>query len=150
MPKVKKVQPAHVHMNLTAMLDVVFNLIFFFICIANLAGNELPDLNLPAPTASTAKENLDRKKFTVNIVPEKGGNNVKEIKVGSDTLNPNQMPEISSKIAKEQALDPKIEIDLRVDKKIKYRDVRPVMNAITKANIGRINLVAHSGEAKKN
>ncbi len=149
MPKVAKVKPSHVHLNLTAMLDVVFNLIFFFICIANLAGNELPDLDVPHPERSTAKDNVERHKVTINIVPEKGGNLAKEIKVGADSMNPAEMPRITELIAKEVALNPAIEIDLRVDKKIKYREVRPVMNAITKAGVGRINLVAHADEKGK-
>jgi biopolymer transport protein ExbD len=141
--KVKKPHQGHITLNLTAMLDVVFNLIFFFICIANMAGNELPQLDAPRPDHSKAINISDRKKVTVNVIPEEGGTGyAKHVKVGADLVPPGEEGRITALLKKEVELNPAIEIDLRVDKTIRYQAVRPVMNSITRAGIARINLVA--------
>ena len=141
--KVKKAEPSHLHMNLTAMLDVVFNLIFFFICICNMAGNELPKLDVPRPEESRARVIEERKKVTVNVLPNADGSgSARSIRVGADEVFVGDEERLTQLLRAKTQLNPDIEIDLRVDKNIHYAAVQPVMNAITRAGITKVNLVA--------
>ena len=145
MPKSKKHVESHLHLNLTAMLDVVFNLIFFFICITNFSSGELPPMEVPSPDHSKAVYIEERKKVILNIIPEEGGaDQAKAVKVGAELVHPGEEARITQLLRTEHDLNPKIEIDLRVDKRIQFRYVQPVMNAITRAGIEKINLVANS------
>lgn len=149
MAKIKKVEASHLHLNLTAMLDVVFNLIFFFICITNFSSSELPPLEVPEPAHSKAVQIEDRKKIILNVIPEEGGGGrAKAVRFGSDTVLPGQEARVTELLKTEYALNPDIQIDLRVDKSIQFQYVRPVMNAITRAGIRHVNLVAGSEKAQ--
>ena len=89
-------EPAHIHLNLTAMLDVVFNLIFFFISICNMAGNELPKLTVPSPDASQARLIDARKKVTVNVVPDGTSGMARAVKIGADAVPEPQLRELAA------------------------------------------------------
>lgn len=142
-------EPSHIHLNLTAMLDVVFNLIFFFISICNMAGNELPKLTVPSPDSSQARLIEARKKVTVNVLPDGTSGMARAVKIGSDEVVPGDYIRIVDLLKTEKAINPDVEIDLRVDLTLFYDSVRPVMNAITQAGISKINLVANiDAEAK--
>jgi biopolymer transport protein TolR len=143
MPKAKRVESSHLHLNLTAMLDVVFNLIFFFICITNFSSGELPPMEVPKPDHSKAALIEERKKIILNIIPEEGGwDQAEAVKVGAELVHPGEERRITELLKKEHDIDAEIEIDLRVDRRIQFRYVQPIMNAITRAGIEKINLVA--------
>jgi biopolymer transport protein ExbD len=143
MAKSKKPDKVHLHLNLTAMLDVVFNLIFFFISITNMAGGELPPMSVPDPVQSQARDVLERKKVTVNVLPEGTTGMASNIRIGSTDIAPTDAGRITELLQAEIAANPQIEIDLRVDHTVHYDAVRPVMNAITAVGIKKINLVAN-------
>jgi len=129
------------------MMDVVFQLIVFFLLVTNFTSADLPELEPPVPMGSVAYEIENRTKITVNIVPEDGDKSVvKEVTLGILSVFPGAYAELTDKVkfevekGKDEGKD--IEVDLRVDRRIHYSFVQPVMNAITKAGVSRINLIA--------
>ena len=69
MAKTRKRGPGKVDLNLTSMLDIVFQLIVFFLLVTNFASAELPKLKPPEIPDSQAIDVLNRKKITVNVIP---------------------------------------------------------------------------------
>ena len=151
MPKSKKVEQAHLHLNLTAMLDVVFNLIFFFLMLTNFASSELPEMEVPVPDNSKAVFIEERNRVILNIIPEEGGwDQPAGVKVGAELVHPGEEARITQLLKTEHELavaqKTEVEIDLRVDRRIQFRHVQPIMNAITRAGISKINLVANTDD----
>jgi biopolymer transport protein ExbD len=50
--KLKKPEKSEMDLNMTSMLDIVFQLIIFFILVTNFAAADLPPLEPPDPIES--------------------------------------------------------------------------------------------------
>jgi len=133
-------------LNLTSLLDIVFQLIIFFIMVTNFAAADLPDLEPPEATKAFESEYP----FTriVNIVPDKGtpGRADHVLVAGRELpISENGMTTLTNMLKQEQDQRPndKLRVRLRVDKSLHFQQVQPVMQAITGAGIARVNLVAY-------
>ena len=143
-----KVARKNAQLNLTPMLDLVFQLIVFFLLVTNFSAAQLPDLDPPEPEDSQAQAARDRDRVIVNVLPDGETGEARSIHVGLRRLDPQQMGELRRLL--EEARDRRsddggedmVEVDLRADGRIEYGNIRPIMNAITEAGISRINLVA--------
>ena len=142
-------ESAKIELNLTSMMDVVFQLIIFFLLVNNMSSAELPKLETPEPLESKAYMLPDRQSVTVNVIPpDEGANVARSVRVGVKDILPGNYGELTQLLKAEVEKNPDIEVDLRADKSIHYLHVQPVMNAITAAGIGRINLIAHTEQEK--
>lgn len=142
MPR-KKHEPARMELNLTSMLDVIFQLIIFFLLVSNMSSAELPDLDPPVPVESQAQDSGERSRLVINLIPldsKSGG--IRSVRVGQEDILPGNFGRLTQMLQAEMAENPKIEVDLRADLSVNYKEVQPVMTAITSAGISRINLVA--------
>lgn len=140
MSKRKKV---NIELNLTSMMDVVFQLIIFFILVTNFAAADLPDLEPPAPEHSKARtlENVITR--VVNVVPDKSKMGFAHYVLIADREIPLQrIAEVTQMLTEEKQRTPSLEVSLRVDRRIRFDQVEPVMRAVTAAGIAKINLVA--------
>jgi biopolymer transport protein ExbD len=153
MARSRKKDSGKVDLNLTSMLDVVFQLIIFFLLVTNFTSAELP--KLAVPVADRSKLILDRKKITVNVIPQTntegnatGSGQAQHVRVGSEDIPPQDYGRLTLMLKTEVELNEHIEVDLRADQSIHYDQMQPVMNAITNAGIGRVNLVAMTPDSK--
>ncbi|MBS3821853.1 MAG: biopolymer transporter ExbD [Phycisphaerae bacterium] len=133
-------------LNLTSMLDVVLQLIIFFIMVTNFAAADLPDLE--PPEATKAFESDYPHTRIVNIVPDKSvPGKAKHVLVGGRalTISESGMNTLTNMLKAEQEKRPdeKLQVRLRVDRSVHFKEVQPVMQAITGARIARVNLVAY-------
>ena len=71
MARRKKTELPKPELNITSMMDLVLNLLTFFVLCSNFAMAELPFLEPPAPTKSKARPSDTPNKVTVNIIPNK-------------------------------------------------------------------------------
>ncbi|MDH3585000.1 MAG: biopolymer transporter ExbD [Phycisphaerae bacterium] len=141
----RKIPRQDVKLNLTSMMDIVFQLIIFFLLITNFTTAELPELEPPKPYDSQAVDNPKREKLIVNIIPAGSTGEPKGLKVGITEIGLGNYADLTRLIkehrdAQEAAMEG-VEVDLRADKSIHYKFVQPVMNAITRAGVGRLNLI---------
>lgn len=144
----KRHEPAKLELNLTSMLDIVFQLIIFFILVTNFANAQLPKLELPEPAGSKAKANENVKKVIVNIVPVRDENNkptgqTKHLVIAGEKRPANDYAYITDYLKKQTALYPDLEVNLRADKGLHFEAIQPVMRAVTQAKIAHINLGAY-------
>ncbi|MBI1373971.1 MAG: hypothetical protein GC159_14710 [Phycisphaera sp.] len=144
MAKKKKVESGKVDLNLTSMMDVVFQLIVFFLLITNFQSMDLPELEPPTPDKSVAyTPEKARPRLIVNVVADENIETIpKYIQVGSNKLPPGALVDLTTILKTQKGIDENTEIDLRADNKIEYQHVQKIMTAITQAEISRINLVA--------
>lgn len=128
--------------NLTPMLDLVFQLIVFFLLVTNFSSAQLPPMEPPEPEDSQAYVSPDREKLIVNVLPEGASGRARSVRVGITQIEAGDYGELTRLLEDELARSEQMEVDLRADARIEYGNVRPVMSAITAAGISRINLVA--------
>jgi len=132
-------------LNLTSMLDVILQLIIFFLLVTNFAAQTLPPLEPPSPTRSAAQDPFQPDRVTVNLLPDGARSGLAdEVRVNMRAIPPGDLAALTALLEAEKEKNPDVEIDLRVDRSIHYRHVQPVMNAVTAAGISRINLVAYT------
>ena len=142
MPK-RKHEPAKVELNLTSMLDVIFQLIIFFLLVSNMSSAELPDLDPPEPISSQAQDPQERARVVINLIPPQSKNgSVQKLRVGQEDIFPGNFGRLTQMLQAEKAENAEVQVDLRADTSVNYREVQPVMSAITNAGIARINLIA--------
>jgi biopolymer transport protein ExbD len=164
----KTVHSTRPELNITSMLDVVFNLIFFFILIANFAAAERLPMFVPEFEHSLATDPTASDKVVINILPDqtaaqiaaavKAGRrpavHVAEIVFGLTHLKPGETVQVaqSGRLETEDRLtyllrdavkhDKNVLISVRADKSIQYADFPPILQAIAGAGISKINIVA--------
>lgn len=142
MVRSKKVS-SKMDLNLTSMMDVVFQLIIFFLLVNNMSAAELPELDPPKPINSVAQDPKERSRVVINVIPmSQGSPTVKNLRVGQANIPAGNYGELTTMLQQEKEINPAVEVDLRADTAIHYLEVQPVMNAITAAGVSRINLVA--------
>lgn len=56
-------------LNMTPMIDVVFQLLIFFMLVTELSRRQVEVLNLPAATQAIKEEQVDNEEVIVNIMP---------------------------------------------------------------------------------
>jgi biopolymer transport protein ExbD len=140
-------------LNITSMMDLVLNLLMFFVLVSNFALAELPALSPPDPTQSKARPGEAPNKITVNILPDGESGKARLVKVGTTEIVPAPgpggglvIPELAKLLEHEKSIDDKVQIDLRADRSLTYDQVQPVMAEITNAGISRVNVVAQISE----
>ena len=143
----RKKKSAQVELNLTSMMDIVFLLIIFFLLVTNFVSQELPELDVPKPDQSIAK-NEESERVTVNVVPHPDKDDktyAKAVVIGNVEFDVNKLGELTNFLLEEKTAaegrDKKFEVDLRAHKTIQYLYVAPVMEAIVKAGIVDVNMV---------
>ncbi|MEI6807434.1 MAG: biopolymer transporter ExbD [bacterium] len=124
--------------SIIAMIDVVFQLIIFFVCTSSM--QERPDtdrITLPVSPHGAPVKAKDPLEFRINI-NAKGVVDLTGFKSGSEDF-------ISAMIAKTMAhpgVGANLVVTIRADVKTKHRAVKKVMDAATKAGIARIKFIA--------
>ncbi|MCX5685098.1 MAG: biopolymer transporter ExbD [Planctomycetota bacterium] len=118
--------------NFTPMIDIVFNLLIFFVLTAQFAILEVEDVVLPPSLTAEPKDYTSYRNVVVNVVrPENPA-----IVVMGRTFNYMELTE-HLKMLKQSALADGMQMNviLRADRKIPYEDVARVMLAAGGAEI---------------
>ncbi|MCK5114706.1 MAG: biopolymer transporter ExbD [Phycisphaerae bacterium] len=163
-----KKPPRSIQFNLTAMIDVVFILITFFMLICRSIGQENYKLSVPdeCSTAIVADQS-EQGGLTVSVFPRgpkvrvpaaglkpgQAGARQAVYAVRSMSFDPQSevysgdrelmLAEMTAEI--EQAVQQKGEsvVHLRVDKNLSYAEVQPVLQALALAEVKTVHLAAY-------
>lgn len=119
--------------NLTPMIDVVFNLIIFFLAASHIARSEITaDVELPrASTGGPEKADLSRR-LIVTILPD-GAMNVG----GREFL----LPQVEQLIAEghvEGEASEEFEVRIRTDRRVPYQHIEPLLLACARAGVTNV------------
>lgn len=127
-----RVASGEVGFNMTPMIDVVFQLIIFFLLSSHLARQET-HLALPLPAASSGRETPvdDKPRLTVNVLAD-GTLLLANRQVTGDDL----VGILRERLA---AHGSELEVRIRSDRSVAYALVEPIMLACARAGIWNVS-----------
>lgn len=121
--------------NMTSMIDIVFQLLIFFLVSNHLAKLE-SQMDLPLPIAASGEDRASDTQHTVINVREDGGYVFAGRYLPLDDLRRRL---IDSKAEAGDAL----EIRIRADRRVPYRFVEPLLRACAEAEIWNVKFAVY-------
>jgi biopolymer transport protein ExbD len=126
--------------NMTPMIDVVFQLIIFFMLVTEMAQADLEVLTLPHASQASPDSNPEKKRITVNLLPpEEGG--ICRVKVKGKVMDQRALHKFlktEAQIARDPE-DPRLctrALLIRADRETTFRFVQYVMQECVKPGVG--------------
>ncbi|HTI51902.1 MAG TPA: biopolymer transporter ExbD [Planctomycetaceae bacterium] len=115
--------------NLTPMIDVVFNLIIFFLAASHLARSEIvADVELPEAATGGPEEADFNRRLIVTIL-------------GDGTLNVSgrelSLPQVEQLLPGDDSAR-EFEVRIRTDRRVPYRHIEPLLLACARAGIAKV------------
>lgn len=139
--------PAKVGFNLTAMIDVTFLMIMFFLLVAQPEVEPGPkEIELPAPVDSAGREPTGIKRIEIDVLPaERDAGRARAYQVSGESVGLD-LDELAARIAREVRENPEAAIDVRADRRTEFAAVGPVLAALREAGAREVNLYVEGGE----
>ena len=139
----KRNQPSG-HVNMTPMIDVVFQMIIFFVCTVQLEKEAISEwITLPdSPNGPMVTEAKDPRTITIEV-DDRG-----RIYIARTRLSEAKLRQILSKtVADYGRFGPSIPIRIRAAGAAEHTDVKRVLDACTSAGLYKISFVATKDKA---
>ena len=128
-----------VSFNMTPLIDIVFNLVIFFILTCQFEVISIEEVTLPLSTTATWKDTSQYHNIFVNVLVPKGDpRNLAEIRVFGrpiSILGDPETSELTQLLRERKAQDPTVNLILRADAMVPYEDIARVMLSAGKAKI---------------
>ncbi|MDF7798039.1 biopolymer transporter ExbD [Pontiellaceae bacterium B1224] len=125
--------------NMTPMIDVVFQMIIFFVCTAQLEREQFSEwIKLPdSPNAPQMAQEKDPRTITIEV-DEKG-----KIFIGRTPLSISNLRKVLSKTVADYGVHgPSIPIQIRGDGQARHASVKQVMDVCTESGLYKIAFIA--------
>ena len=130
---------------MTPLIDVTFLLLTYFMLASHYASAEKPDMFLPRPTESLAEDRKVPDKIILNLLYNK---QTGEPDLMFGPVPVASMSELETRIGDLARLNPKVEVILRSDRRVRYGSVREVMEMVAANRLTRLQLVAELDTSK--
>jgi biopolymer transport protein ExbD len=140
----KRIRQPDGNINMTAMIDVVFQLIIFFVCTVQLEQEAVSEaLRLPdSPHGPMEAEAKDPRTITIEV-DDKG-----KISIARTRLSEEKLQKVLVKTVSDYgAAGPSIPIRIRADAASHHTDVKRVLDVCTSAGLYKISFVATKDKA---
>ncbi|HVZ94751.1 MAG TPA: biopolymer transporter ExbD [Phycisphaerales bacterium] len=140
--------PPRVQPNLTPLVDVVFMLVVFFMLITQLSKEEVIDMTLPRLREPATEPIAAEGRVIVNVVPreltgESGGfGGDYRVSTLSFTNTGEGVNALTGVLREARMRDSGVRVIVRASRTERYDRVHPVLQAVTRAGIARVDLVA--------
>lgn len=134
---------SEIGINMTPMIDVVFQLLIFFLVSNHIAKQEA-QMPLPLPVADSGAEedSENRPRVTINVLP---GN---ELLLAGKPVTQAELPERLRTAVSEEGID--VEIRIRSDRRVPYGAIEPILLSCAQAGIWNVAFaVYHSQDAPR-
>lgn len=120
-----------VGINMTPMIDVVFQLIIFFLVSSHLVKQETQlDLPLPAASSGAEDEPADRPLITINVLGDG-----RLLSAGREL----SLPDLEARLRERKSRHgEELEVRIRCDRGVPYGKLQPVMLACTRAGLWNV------------
>ncbi len=128
--------------NMTPMIDVVFQLIIFFLVTSHFAKQEahMP-LPLPAADSSEAAKSDEAPRLVINVTGDG------TLLFSGRSLTAAELQQRLSERIGELGKD--VEVRIRADRSVPYRDIEPVLLACARVGIWNVNYAVFRREDVK-
>jgi biopolymer transport protein ExbD len=129
--------------SMTPMIDVVFLLIIFFLVSSHLARQEIQlELDLPrAASGDRPGEEEDVRRVVVNVLPEPRP--AGRLQVAGTVMNSDRFAALVAYESRQPGKP--LEVRIRSDRLVPYRDVEPIMIACIRAGIWNVTFAVTEG-----
>ena len=127
--------------NLTAMIDVVFQLIIFFVCTTNMQNTIDPRVTLAIGPHGKPISQKDPREVKIDIDPQG------HIYIARTLIGKNLLHSIVKKAVAEYGQD--VPIVIRGDGRTKHSAIDAAMNACTEAGVYRIKFAVLKEQGRK-
>jgi biopolymer transport protein ExbD len=131
-----------IRLNLTALVDVTVLLLTFFMVVNQFASAERVEMEVPRPDGSLARDRRVDEPAVINIL-DRGPGQPPGYQIGP--IRVDSLAELSRELAAAKRHAPQLEVVLRADKRLSYRQVREVMELLGEQEISRFHVVAEVG-----
>ena len=132
----KKRETEGCSVNMTPMIDVVFQLIIFFIVTINIADSKDESVRLELGTNGQEVESGDSKASALVIdVSQKG-----RISIGNVEVRPNDLKTIMARRFRRYGNN--FQVWVRGDARATHKQIRKVMDTCTASGLGRVSFIA--------
>ncbi len=133
------------HFNMTPLIDVTFLLLTYFMLASHYASTEKPEIALPEPYESQARDHPLQEKVYVNVLFE-GADQQPSLMFGPMRMD--SLDELKKRLMATGKAAPQTQVVLRADRNVLYGQIRQVMEAVAAANLPNLQVVAVSGESE--
>jgi biopolymer transport protein ExbD len=137
--------------NMTPMIDVVFQLIIFFLLSSHLAQQEVQlELNLPRAASGQSPDKEEIRRVVINVLPEapRGYPAGKRIVVGGRFVDAEELAQLidyearraprASRRGTQGVPGGQLEVRFRCDRKVPYRVVQPLLIACARSGVWKV------------
>ncbi len=132
-------RPSAWQFNMTPLIDVTFLLLTYFMLATHFASAEKPDMKLPRPDNSQAVEKLQENKIIINMLYRQ---DAAEPELTFGPVAVGSMTELGERLANLARYNPSVEVTLRADGRLRYGDVKRVMEMVAALNLSTLQVVA--------
>lgn len=132
------------------MIDVVFLLIIFFVLVGTFASAEHIRLELPGPEQSQAQNQKLSDRAIINIQLINPDDPASSVAFSIGPNPPEPLEKIDQRLAANKVAFPDLKVIIRADKRVRYADVRAVMEIVADNNIEMMNIAALLGPQPSN
>ncbi|MHB8898975.1 MAG: ExbD/TolR family protein [Thermoguttaceae bacterium] len=119
--------------NMTPMIDVVFQLIIFFLVSSRMAQQEnLVSVDLPDAVSSKQAEQEEARRLVINVLSET------QVLVGSRPIEPSRLESVlqyESRRSEGAGSGRPLEVRIRTDRTVPYRAIEPILLACARSGI---------------
>ena len=120
--------------NLTSMIDIIFLLVVFFVLVSRISEVEQIPLELPEPNNPATSNASDQARAIVNMPADADGSaTIIRLNTGEFPADATGIDIFTRELANILQRNPELEITLRADRRLDFRDVAATMNAISAA-----------------
>ncbi len=128
-----------VSINMTPMIDVVFQLIIFFLVSSHLAKQEV-QMKLPLPEAASGEQEVDASapRLTVNVLADG------TLLVAGREVAVNELPARLAERLRDLGTD--AEVRIRSDRSTPYELVEPILVACAKSGVWNVTFAVYRDE----
>ncbi len=134
---VPKKKPIDIQLNLTPMIDLIMNLLIFFMLVSQMSVVERTPVDLPGVSQGRAPVVRPEDKVAITMKTA-AGKDTPSYRVG--TIAVTDLAEVGRRLKQVKAKSPDVELVLRAEKNIPYRQVREVMKLAGQQGIRTVEL----------
>jgi biopolymer transport protein ExbD len=162
--KIHKTGPVAPEMNITPLIDVVFLLIIFFMLVSRIVAEEREPMIVPRLENPAAEKLNTEQRIVVNVARRdpavtdrrqrlagdggdghlRGPGEAAYVKVGLKRYSFDELDAVTERLRAAKEKQARLQVLLRADAGLFYEQVSPVMQAITAAQVTKVNLVAYT------
>ena len=139
--KIPSARGSAVGFNMTPMIDIVFQLIIFFLVSSHLAQSQMQYV-FDLPEAKTGQEQLETTqtaKIVINILPPEDENAEYTILLAGENVD---ISTLKKKLRYESSKQ-QVEIHIRTSQKTPYRVVEPVLTACAQSGVWDVRFAVY-------